>query len=81
MKQMAELSQTFQTVINGDAEKGYKGHEERLSGVEGSIARFYKIAGAIGLVSMSVLGYFAKMFWARMNEVMAVIEAADKVVK
>ena len=80
-EQMKEMSETFGTVINGDAERGFKGHEERLTNLEIGIARIYKVAGIVGAVGVTVLGYFAKMFWTRMNEVLTAIEAVDKIAK
>lgn len=87
-EQMSDFMTAINTVINGDARLQIKGFEQRICIAESNasharkgIAKIYKVGVAAGFVIVSIAGYFAKMFWFRMDEVMTAIEAINKLPK
>jgi len=80
-KQLRDIKDYFGVVVNGDAKEKIKGYEERIGTMENDIRKLYKIMIISGTIAFSIIGFFAKVYWNKMTEVMVAIEHVQKLLK
>lgn len=67
LENLSEMGKSFSVVINGDAEKNIRGHEQRLDQIEKGIAGLWKVLILEGTI---LLGFVTYMLQKLIEKVM-----------